>query len=218
MNQDSLAELVCATLVSQRQGPKQAEIRSVEAELVQLGARRDPFIEQRTDLDRGIVRAQSDISSLEGSDTSPKPKLSKQEQEQLQSAKAYALEKQGEIKQCNDSIATIEKDIKAKESELDALIGDLARLEDEAKLEGRRLVPPSLSVASLGITGSFFIELTAILTIIFGIVILGIVGVLGTREIATILAAISGYVLGSGKAAARSGPEPQPAPPPAAQG
>jgi hypothetical protein len=48
----------------------------------------------------------------------------------------------------------------------------------------------------MGITGSFFIELTAILTIIFGILILGLLGVLGTREISPILAAIAGYVLG----------------------
>ena len=48
----------------------------------------------------------------------------------------------------------------------------------------------------MGITGSFFIELTAILTIIFGIIILGLVGVLTTTEIAPILAAIAGYVLG----------------------
>ena len=48
----------------------------------------------------------------------------------------------------------------------------------------------------MGITGTFFNELTAILTIIFGIIILGFVGVLGTREISPILAAIAGYVLG----------------------
>jgi hypothetical protein len=62
--------------------------------------------------------------------------------------------------------------------------------------EAEFLVPRSLTVAGMGITGSFFIELTAILTIIFGIIILGLVGVLGTTEIAPILAAIAGYVLG----------------------
>jgi len=66
----------------------------------------------------------------------------------------------------------------------------------KAREEAKTLVPESLSVAGMGITGSFFIELTAILTIIFGIIILGLVGVLGTREIAPILAAIAGYVLG----------------------
>lgn len=67
---------------------------------------------------------------------------------------------------------------------------------DKARQEAEGLVPTSLSVAGMGITGSFFIELTAIITIIFGIIILGLVGVLGTAEIAPILAAIAGYVLG----------------------
>ena len=48
----------------------------------------------------------------------------------------------------------------------------------------------------MGISGSFFIELTAILTIIFGIILLGLVGVLDGQQIAPILAAIAGYVLG----------------------
>jgi hypothetical protein len=67
----------------------------------------------------------------------------------------------------------------------------------------------------MGITGSFFIELTAILTIIFGILILGLLGVLGTREISPILAAIAGYVLGkttSGQTSPAVSPTPQPAP------
>jgi hypothetical protein len=64
----------------------------------------------------------------------------------------------------------------------------------------------------MGITGSFFIELTAILTIIFGILILGLLAVLGTREIAPILAAIAGYVLGkttAGQTSSAAGPTPQ---------
>jgi len=83
-------------------------------------------------------------------------------------------------------------------------------LRDKAAQEANTLVPPSLTVAGMGITGSFFIELTAILTIIFGIIILGLVGVLGTQEISPILAAIAGYVLG--KTTTRSQPT-QPPPP-----
>ena len=70
------------------------------------------------------------------------------------------------------------------------------RIRNLASREAETLVPRSLTVAGMGITGSFFIELTAIITIIFGIIILGLVGVLGTAEIAPILAAIAGYVLG----------------------
>lgn len=76
-----------------------------------------------------------------------------------------------------------------------------------ARIEANQLVPPSLSVAGMGITGAFFIELTAILTIIFGILILGLVGVLGTREIAPILAAIAGYVLGKTTSAQAQAPQ-----------
>jgi hypothetical protein len=71
-----------------------------------------------------------------------------------------------------------------------------SQMSETAKHEADLLVPLSLTVAGMGITGSFFIELTAILTIIFGILILGIIGVLRTTEIAPILAAIAGYVLG----------------------
>lgn len=69
-------------------------------------------------------------------------------------------------------------------------------LRKDAQRQTEVLVPRSLTVAGMGITGAFFIELTAILTIIFGIIILGLVGVLTTTEIAPILAAIAGYVLG----------------------
>jgi hypothetical protein len=81
-----------------------------------------------------------------------------------------------------------------------------------ARHDAEILVPPTLSVAGMGITGAFFIELTAILTIIFGILILGLLGVLGTREISPILAAIAGYVLGkttSGQPSQANSPTPQ---------
>jgi hypothetical protein len=86
--------------------------------------------------------------------------------------------------------------------------------------EAEILVPLSLSVAGMGITGTFFIELTAILTIIFGILILGLLGVLGTREISPILAAIAGYVLGKttgGQPSQAASPTPQAATSPTPQ-
>jgi hypothetical protein len=93
----------------------------------------------------------------------------------------------------------------------------LKTAKEKADREAAKLVPYSLSVAGMGITGSFFIELTAILTVIFGVVILGLVGVLGTREIGPILASIAGYVLGkttSGLTTSANSSVPAVAPPP----
>jgi len=88
-----------------------------------------------------------------------------------------------------------------------------AAMRESAARDAESLVPASLTIAGMGITGSFFIELTAILTIIFGIIILGLVGVLGTQQIAPILAAIAGYVLGktsNNSSQIPTAPSPQP--------
>jgi len=129
-----------------------------------------------------------------------------------------------ELRYLKDRIRSIESDLenylsderiaelKKKEEEQEQLRQQRdQKLREKAAQEAQTLVPPSLTVAGMGITGSFFIELTAILTIIFGIIILGLVEVLRTQEIATILAAIAGYVLG--KTSASSQPAQPPAPP-----
>lgn len=77
-------------------------------------------------------------------------------------------------------------------------------IRSKAAREAESLVPPNLTLAGMGITGAFFIELSAILAVIFVIIILGLFGVLGTHEIVAILAAIAGYVLG--KTTARKRP------------
>ncbi len=89
------------------------------------------------------------------------------------------------------------KDLRARHEERKSKVERYEKgLLDLASVEAKSLVPESLTIAGMGITGAFFIELTAILTIIFGVIILGLVGVLGTQEIAPILAGIAGYVLG----------------------
>lgn len=118
-------------------------------------------------------------------------------------------EEKEDLEQLESEIRYIKGELTSRLSEkkISALIEEQQRQEQQhrdrihlirqqAAEDAEALVPRSLSVAGMGITGSFFIELTAILTIIFGIIILGLVGVLGTQEIAPILAAIAGYVLG----------------------
>lgn len=96
-----------------------------------------------------------------------------------------------------DQRAQRQERARAEEAQREQEYNELVRgRRQTARQEAEILVPLSLSVAGMDITGTFFIELTAILTIIFGILILGLLGVLGTREISPILAAIAGYVLG----------------------
>jgi hypothetical protein len=81
----------------------------------------------------------------------------------------------------------------------------LRQIYEQAVQEAESLVPASLTVAGMGINAAFFIELTAVLTIIFGVIILGLVGVLESGQIGPILAAVAGFVLGKA-AVQRPGP------------
>ena len=130
---------------------------------------------------------------------------SEQEVERLQNQKQLSEEDRNRLVRLNDEIRMHRDNLEfyLSESNIQRVRDDegarqqqIKRLHEQAMSDAEDIVPQSLTVAGMGITGSFFIELTAILTIIFGIVILGILGVLGTREIAPILAAIAGYVLG----------------------
>jgi hypothetical protein len=85
-------------------------------------------------------------------------------------------------------------------------------IRSKAASEAESLVPPTLTLAGMGITGALLIELTVILTIIFGIIILGLVGFLGINEIAIIFAALAGYVIGKTTASKRPSMPPPPEP------
>ena len=60
----------------------------------------------------------------------------------------------------------------------------------------RKRVPSSIDISLLGGGWSFLLEFSTVIVIIFALLILGILNILDGREIATILAAIAGYVLG----------------------
>ena len=79
-----------------------------------------------------------------------------------------------------------EKRIEAKKLEI----------EKEAKERARQTIPESMDKSLLGGGFTFILEFSTVIVIIFSVVILGIIGILQSQEIATILAAIAGYVLG----------------------
>lgn len=71
----------------------------------------------------------------------------------------------------------------------DAIV-EAARQDVENKL------PKQMDVSILGTGFSFLLEFSTVFVIIFAVIIMGMLGVLEGREIAAILAAIAGYVLG----------------------
>ena len=74
-------------------------------------------------------------------------------------------------------------------------------LDPTAKENAEKRVPKSWDVLSfLGGGYAFLLEFSTVIVIIFSILSLGILGILGGQEIATILAAIAGYVLGKASA------------------
>ena len=68
----------------------------------------------------------------------------------------------------------------------------------KAKKEIEAEFPKSMDVSILGTGFSFLLEFSAIIVIIFAVITMGVIGVLTGTEIAPILAAIAGYVLGKG--------------------
>jgi hypothetical protein len=124
-----------------------------------------------------------------------KPQLSDSESDELCKAREDIEYIQDELQTslAEKRITRLREDKKRDKEEREKKISELL---NEAKDQTEKLIPPSMTIAGMGITGSFFVELTAILTIIFGIIILGLTKVLTTTEIAPILAAIAGYVLG----------------------
>jgi hypothetical protein len=70
------------------------------------------------------------------------------------------------------------------------------KIRDIAREKADSRIPKVMDVSLLGGGFSFILEFSTVIVIIFSIVILGVVGILEGREIATILAAIAGYVLG----------------------
>ena len=73
----------------------------------------------------------------------------------------------------------------------------------EALKRAEKRVPKAMDISLLGGGWAFLLEFSTVIVIIFALVILGILKTLDGREIATILAAIAGYVLGKASTGAR---------------
>lgn len=83
---------------------------------------------------------------------------------------------------------------------------DLRAKEFKAKANAEKVLGVDFS-ATRGRGPEFVLEFTAVVVIIFSAVILGVLGILDSNQIGTLLAAIAGYVLG--KSNSRSQPEVQ---------
>ena len=70
------------------------------------------------------------------------------------------------------------------------------KAEAEALNRAKKKIPSSIDISLLGGGWAFLLEFSTVIVIIFTLLILGILKILEGREIATILAAIAGYVLG----------------------
>lgn len=76
--------------------------------------------------------------------------------------------------------------------------------ERQAVDRAQKKVPTSIDISLLGGGWGFLLEFSTVIVIIFSLLILGILKVLEGKEIATILAAIAGYVLGKATSTAKS--------------
>lgn len=91
---------------------------------------------------------------------------------------------------------------------------------DKARKEAQRraALATDVDLSTLrGRGGEFVLEFTTVVVIIFAAVVLGVLDILGTEQIGTLLAAIAGYVLGRAtrsKPAVEAAPQPAPAVPP----
>jgi hypothetical protein len=89
----------------------------------------------------------------------------------------------------------------------------------EAARRAEKRIPQSIDMALLGGGWTFLLEFSTVMVIIFTLLILAILRTLEGREIATILAAIAGYVLGKASAgAAKTQTESQAGQPPIPRG
>jgi len=82
-----------------------------------------------------------------------------------------------------------------------------AELKKKAAEIAERRTPKSMDVSFLGQGWMFLLEFSTVIVIIFSLVILGFLGILDGTQIAPILAAIAGYVLGKTSSEAAKGKE-----------
>ena len=73
----------------------------------------------------------------------------------------------------------------------------------EAAKRAEKKIPSSIDISLLGGGWAFLLEFSTVIVIIFTLLILGILETLEGKDIATILAAIAGYVLGKATSAGK---------------
>lgn len=81
------------------------------------------------------------------------------------------------------------------------------KCDEKASEIAENKIPKSMDISVLGGGFSFLLEFSTVIVIIFSLVILGVLGVLQGENIATILAAIAGYVLGKAGSASEKSEE-----------
>jgi len=77
------------------------------------------------------------------------------------------------------------------------------QVEVKALERAEKKIPSSIDISLLGGGWAFLLEFSTVIVIIFTLLIFGILGTLDGKEIATILAAIAGYVLGKATSGAK---------------
>jgi len=77
------------------------------------------------------------------------------------------------------------------------------KAETEASSRANKKIPSSIDISLLGGGWAFLLEFSTVIVIIFTLLILGILNTLDGKDIATILAAIAGYVLGKATSATK---------------
>lgn len=111
------------------------------------------------------------------------------------------------LKEHEQEIKKLEKDwekfIAWEAAEKKIMEEEKRKCEEEAHKIADRKIPRSMDISLLGGGFDFLLEFSTVIIIIFSLVILGVLKILNGENIATILAAIAGYVLG--KAGSTSG-------------
>jgi len=113
------------------------------------------------------------------------------------------IQVQKDIEEDLNKKAVLEQSIKDKEDKIQQLRSQLHAERDRARNEAQgfaeelvgEAISRPLDASDLG-HNRFFLEFTTVIVIIVAIIILGLLGVLGGNEIAPLLGAIAGYVLG----------------------
>jgi len=115
-------------------------------------------------------------------------------------ANEMTLDAEKKLQEHEQEIKKLEKDwekyIAWETAEKKIMEEEKRKCEEEAHKIADRKIPKSMDISLLGGGFDFLLEFSTVIIIIFSLVILGVLKILNGENIATILAAIAGYVLG----------------------